>query len=751
MNETITDLYELQNTLENIKRDLPALRQECLEVAEQIYDSVGPETWKRIGELVESMDRLYRQSRRVAGTLAGLPDNDELQAALGHFVRVFPEQFRVMNDCMDQEDYRDAADCLKYELAETIKGLAVALGDEIEIMESRYRKNLEFLKAKYPKVYKEVADKTPDWDNYQIFFSRTGMPNLKIRIGENRWVKFYSNHDPEAEASRWASRLAQELGDSPDIILYGFGFGYHLLMLNVLKPDMQAAIYEPDAQIFLAAMHAVELEPLFSRVNVISMVVGDDRLQREQMFFRFMKMSGAKPSVHAIPVYEKLSLRNMDDFREDAKTATMTYLTSVMTYRRFGLDWTRNRIFNLSSILKSPSLGHYKGLLAGKTAVIVGGGPSLEPDIPVLRELKKHALIIAAGSSIQSLLYFGVEPHCFVIVDGGKINLKVYDNPAIQGIPMLFAPMAYYQSVDAHDRQRKIHFFLNEDLTTQYLMGLTNGDPLFDPVPSVTGNAIEAAIYMGCTEIVLVGQDLSYPMDKMYSPGAKHISPQRQEELIRTAVYTVENVNGGHNRATHGLFVTLRSLEQLIDKHGDIRFTNTSRYGAKIGGAKWEPLENVLDRVKDQIVPEDVMARFLGVPEALHGERRRKETLARLSILDRETGMLEQHLGQIARKLDKLPELGERRSMKCIQFMRDIEKIWGKVTGNVAFVSLMTTLSMNAIREFDRDRPELERETDVIRKAQLFVDVLGPLVEAMQAGIPDLKELLRTATERLKD
>ena len=754
MHETITDLYELQTILENMKRDLPALRQECLDAAEQIYDSndsIGPETWKRIGDLVEKMDQLYRQSRLVTDALANLPDNDELLAALDHFVRTFPEQFQAMNACMDQEDHRDAADCLKYELSETIRGLAVALGDELEVMEARYRKNLEYLKEKFPKVYAEVAEIEPDWTNYQIVFSRTGMPNLKIRTEENRWIKFYSSHDPEAEVTRWASKLAGELGDSPDIMLYGFGFGYHLLMLSMRLPNMRISIYEPDTQIFVAAMHAIDLEQLLSRVQIISLLVGDDKIRREQLFFKFMKMSGAKPSAHAIPVYQKLYARNMIAFSEDAKTASMAYFSSIVTYKRFGLEWLQNRMYNLPHILNSTSVSNYKGLLAGKTAVIVGAGPSLEPDVSILRELKQHAVIIAAGSTIQSLMHFGIEPHLLVLIDGGKINLRIYTNPAVRSIPLLFAPAAQYEVVDLYDPLKIIHFFLDEDLTTQYMMGFTEEDPLFEPVPSVTGNAIETAIYMGCTEIVLVGQDLSYPSDVMYAPGAKHLSPAAQERALNNAKYTVENVNGGHNRATHGLVVTLRSIESLIDKYPDIVFTNTARYGAKISGTTWEPLEHVLDRVRDQTIPGDIIKRYLGVPGALYGEQRKRQVKARLAILEREVGIFEQRLDHIAGKLEKLPDLGKRRSMKCIQYMRDIEKEWAKVSVSVPFLTLMTTLAMNAIREFDRDRPELEKETDVVRKAQLFVDILGSLVQTMQSCMPDVKELLRVATERMKD
>lgn len=751
MSSDVTDLIELQNVLETMKRDLPALLQDSLNIAEQLYEPLTSETWTIIGDLVQKMDQLYRQARFLNDALAELPDNEELQAAIEHFVRQFPVQFQAMNDCMDQEDYRDAADWLKYELAESIRVLSRMLGDEINAMEERYQKNLSYLSEKFPGVYEVVAGKDPDWTNYQIIYSKTGIPNLKIRTGENKWVKFYSSYDPEAEVARWASNLIQKMNNSDEIIFYGLGFGYHLLMLNMQLPHAKLSIYEPDEQIFIAAMHAIDLESLLSRVNVASLCVGGDKTQRERMIYKFITMSKASPSVHALPVYERLNIHEMLAFSEDAKLAAMKYVTSVSTFGQYGKNWLRNRLYNLSAILKSPSIRNFKELFAGKTAVIVGAGPSLEADIPALRELKNHALIIAAGSTVQSLLHFGIVPHFVVIVDGGNINLKVYENPAIRSIPLLFAPMAHYQVIDAHEAGKTVHFFLKDDYTTWFLMGLGDNDPTFRLIPSVTGNAIETAIYMGCTEIVLVGQDLSYPGNRIYASGAKHVSEKEQLRFVQNTQYQVENVNGGVNRASHAMVVILRSIEALLSEYPEIVFTNTAKYGAKIKHTRWEPLDSVVDRLRSQEVPADVFERLAGMSNVLYGEAQKLQISARLSELADQVDELDQQLARITDKLERLPKYSRQHPKRCIQYMRDIETEWAQIVIGAPFQTLMTTLIMNQIRIFDRNRPELEKETDVNRKAQLFVEVLGPLIKTMRSIIPELKDMIGTAIERIKD
>lgn len=426
----------------------------------------------------------------------------------------------------------------------------------------------------------------------------------------------------------------------------------------------------------------------------------------------------------------------------------MYYVTSLQSYRRFGMEWLRNRMSNLPVLLETPSLRNFKGLLSGKTAVVVGAGPSLEADIPVLKELKRHALIIAAGSSIQSLLHYGIVPHLVVFIDGGEVNLKIYGNPVIRDIPLLFAPMAQRKVIESRDKRNTIHFYLQEDFATQYLLGVNEDDPCFEVLPSVTGNAIVAAIYLGCTEIVLAGQDMSYPDGRMYAQGASHFTKEEQQQFIDDATYTLENVSGGLNPATHGMVVTLASIEELLSKYPDITFTNTTRYGAKINYTHWEPMEAVLQRLRNEEMPDRVIEDLLDKHAVLYDEERKTQTETKLSLLPVQLEELEKRLESISGMLEQLPELSQTQSPLCITCMQDIELEWGKVISSIPFMILMVTAVMNVIRNFDRDRPQLERETSVERKAELFVKVLGPLVEEMRASLPELKEMINTAVER---
>ena len=66
----------------------------------------------------------------------------------------------------------------------------------------------------------------------------------------------------------------------------------------------------------------------------------------------------------------------------------------------------------------------------------------------MLKKLKKHALIIAAGSSTQALLKNGITPHLIISMDGSEPNYRAFKNLNLKGVPLLFSPIIKYKILD---------------------------------------------------------------------------------------------------------------------------------------------------------------------------------------------------------------------------------------------------------------------------------------------------------------
>jgi Glycosyltransferase Maf N-terminal domain len=86
-------------------------------------------------------------------------------------------------------------------------------------------------------------------------------------LGEHgRLVSLHSAQDPWREAESLAERATLEA--SQTVVALGMGLGYHLLtLLPRLSPTNHLIIVEKEPEVFLAALSALDLTPLWRRPN----------------------------------------------------------------------------------------------------------------------------------------------------------------------------------------------------------------------------------------------------------------------------------------------------------------------------------------------------------------------------------------------------------------------------------------------------------------------------------------------------
>jgi hypothetical protein len=268
----------IEDVLGEIRSFIPRLVEASEAAAELFYLPVTDETWESIGEVMQGMDDLYRTLQTLNDSLP--PSQYALQSVIGAFLPVMADKFALMNRCSDNENYVAAADIIKHELTPLFRQLVTSLGEQEERNSLRFSTNLAYLKEKFPDVYKQVEAAVPESEQYQITYAKNGAPNLVKYVEETTAVSLYSVYNPQYEAQKWVDSVASAVTGKTDIIIYGFGYGYHLERLSEVFGQHQCYVYEPDVQIFLAAMRAVDLETIFSRQNIRHLAVGSDKGKR---------------------------------------------------------------------------------------------------------------------------------------------------------------------------------------------------------------------------------------------------------------------------------------------------------------------------------------------------------------------------------------------------------------------------------------------------------------------------------------
>lgn len=171
----------------------------------------------------------------------------------------------------------------------------------------------------------------------------------------------------------------------------------------------------------------------------------------------------------------------------------------------FGVEALKNAKANQGSYRRGMDL---KGAFAGIPALIVGAGPSLKKNGPLIRQFEKKALIFAGGSALNSI---DVEPHFAASIDAAAPYQQFKTHPFPE------TPFCYQARMN-RDNFSLIHGekLLFPDSSSD-LINWMYGEEAFDGGWTV-GNFLTAiAIHFGCSPIYFVGMDFCYAQDRKYA------------------------------------------------------------------------------------------------------------------------------------------------------------------------------------------------------------------------------------------
>lgn len=164
-----------------------------------------------------------------------------------------------------------------------------------------------------------------------------------------------------------------------------------------------------------------------------------------------------------------------------------------------------------------------------KSLCIVGGGPSLKDDLPVLRELAKTHIIWALNNSYKYLADNGIYPHCHVMLDARPENAEFV--PASEKILHLYASQCH-SDVFARTKGKVIIW----NSFTDGILGLLDEFKLRSAVvgnaTSVGLSAVTLSKMFGFTDIHLYGFDSSYLEDANHAYAQSLNDGEKRIEVI---------------------------------------------------------------------------------------------------------------------------------------------------------------------------------------------------------------------------
>ena len=557
--------------------------------------------------------------------------------------------------------------------------------------------------------------------------------------------------EPLEKDQAWLDAVKGSVGDMNVIFVYGFGRGIGLADLIEMYPDRFFIVYEPNANSFYTMIEDYDLSELLKWPKLLWLSVGESQLKI--LFNRICTYMNEELAFVALRHYLESGLEQLQKLKEEFVDYRNIFESNRHTEKLFQKKWLENSVSQMAGMLNAPSIFELVGSFKGSTAVIVASGPSLEQDIEWVRRFVPHALVISAGSSIQALAKNGITPHSATVMDGGEINEVIFSVEGTLESPLFYMSSSY--PVSNKKQGDSFYAVVQNDIMSKYLLGMSENDPVMIPTPTVTGTAIQVAVILGVSRIILIGQDLSFQQNKFYAAGVEHAESSYTEPLVRQADHRVKNVFGKYNYTTNAFLMMKDSLESLIANIPDVEFINATRGGAAILGAEWKPAETVYEEIKDQNVQGDAIRQLLQGKnkrnqfEALF-ENRLINVKNRIIDLLRDILIVESELFQAKKQLDKLPTLSRTKAVKAWKCIADVERIWTKIMKYEWFNPVFETVLSDRLNHFDRELPRITVETEIRKKSDLLHEHLGGLIAAIRMELPWVKQLLQDELAKIE-
>lgn len=178
-----------------------------------------------------------------------------------------------------------------------------------------------------------------------------------------------------------------------------------------------------------------------------------------------------------------------------------------------------NEYYNIKQCFKYPLISSLKAQHEGFPIVCIASGASLHKNIKYLKTIQKDVFIICCLNSLKTVLKEGIMPDLVTTLDMSpemeKFADQVYDIPLAMEVSSYYGMKKYFP---------KIIFGLSGIKNKPHMKKMLeplNLDNCFEIQTSfsVAFFSVNLAIYMGASEVILLGQDLSVSGEYSHAEG----------------------------------------------------------------------------------------------------------------------------------------------------------------------------------------------------------------------------------------
>ncbi|NOV00469.1 motility associated factor glycosyltransferase family protein [Paenibacillus planticolens] len=592
--------------------------------------------------------------------------------------------------------------------------------------------NVMALREKFPAVLAVLKALEPHENSFksEVTMSKNNLPTLAMLSIEERKQYIHSQYDPRKEAENIISKYEDEVSNYDHVFFYGIGLGYHVeAFLNKYK-DVPVTLYEPNLTFAYQWLSHRSLKGWnFKQIQNIILQTNEDNIS--YYIGEFLKSLTGEVLIITLPSYDRYFENQTTTFMNKFTEVVTNFRGTINANHAFEKLWVLNSANNFKFVLNSPNIFEYSEVFNSKPVIIVSAGPSLEEEILHLKEIAKHrqAFIFAVGSANKVLLSHNIIPDALCTYDPNPHNKLVYQEiveKKIDSIPLIFGSSVYYEVLTQYPGP-KVHAITSQDSVSRHYLqkeSIFKEEKFVTDAPSIAVVTLEILLKLGCSPIILVGQNLAIRNNQFYSKGIEYKLRSTEVSEAEQADYIwVRSVNGENIPTMRNLNMMRLHMEMLISTYKNKSIINTTQGGAHIEGTTFMALYEVMKNIENNTIGLE------------HWYTSRKTTYNQSEIsrfireMEKELLLVKrmfQDAVDILKRFDSL--IKSNNSPLINQLFPKWDKLINKIINNDYYKVYVQPMNRVQFDMLLKASPEIKQCNDPIKKARLLLDVFGKYI-----------------------
>ena len=374
------------------------------------------------------------------------------------------------------------------------------------------------------------------------------------------------------------------------LIVMGVGLAEHLPLIVNLMECSHVILLETDLRLIQASLHTFDWisfidEYIDKRKCEFSLVFGENGRQAYDVIKTSIRQHREASFIDGFCLFEHFHTETFG-YVGQKFFSQKDFLVRIGGWTFDEMNMIHNAFFNLRD--HRPKILRCSSRPLKIPVFVVGAGPSLDADIPVIRENADRAIIISGGSSIAPLMDAGIVPDFHTegenVIENYEMLYALPKRHDISKIPLVGSTTIHPNTLDLFETS--IVFF-REDLASYPLFSTGTDSSLSMCTPTAANLIVDFCAGVGASEIYMFGVDMgSHDVNKHHAADTAYNRGEMGFEWHFDLNVEVP-ANFGGTSLTHKSYLEAKAIIEVLIHYSNegTKWYNCSD-GALIDGAQ---------------------------------------------------------------------------------------------------------------------------------------------------------------------